>query len=373
MKIHLRIIFALFVYVVSNNIYAINVTYTHSFNVGNMKVGNVEWTDNATGLPLLWIFSPTAQVEEGTIMSYELKGDGLKIGTSASPFTGMQLKTSAIPGIIKSVKISATSSATSSNGVAVLLSIDGRQVGEAQSLGNDISKKITLKADASGEICISFTPKGKQSTSFTLKEISIQYDAPTVAVSIGDTGYATLYNGTRPLWVPLGLTASTYTVNKGKMVETKRYVEKEVIPAGAGVVLHGVPGSYEFVETFTAGGTAPDNMLKGSDVDVLTDGDKNKCYMLSLNAQKDINSVGFYYGAPNGGRFVSKAHHAYLAIPRSAMAKSCYMFHKDITGIQTVPGIRLSCIGIYTLQGVRVMGKNLPHGIYIVDGKKVVL
>ena len=372
MKKHIRFLLILLVFTLCGHAYGAYKNYTHTFAEGDMKVGNVEWNNNNPKRPLLWTFIPEEAAEQGTVIPYNFS-DGLRIGTSTRPFKGMHLKTSGIPGVIKSVKITATSSATGSSNVSVALSIDGNQVGDAQPLSNDMSKKVTFKADASGEICLTFTPKGKQSPSFTLKEISIQYDPPTVAVTIGATGYATLYYGTQSLEVPNGLTASTYTVSGGKMIESKVYAENDVIPAGTGVVLHGNPGTYELTESFATGDTAPANMLKGSDVDATINSDGGRCYMLSLNAQHDPNSVGFYYGAENGGVFVTKAHHAYLSVPRSTAAKSCYPLGREVTGIDAIQNDKCSPTTIYTLQGIRVDGKNLPHGIYVVNGKKVAL
>ena len=106
--------------------------------------------------------------------------------------------------------------------------------------------------------------------------------------------------------------------------------------------------------------------------------------MLSLNAQSDPNSVGFYWGknSENGTKINNGAHKAYLAVPTgesttggNAGAKSFFPFNEaDITdGIDNVQSAEFNAPSteIYNLNGQRV---NTPQrGIYIVNGRKVVV
>ena len=45
----------------------------------------------------------------------------------------------------------------------------------------------------------------------------------------------------------------------------------------------------------------------------------------------------------------------------------------DLTGIHTVSATPAQSDGIYTLSGVRMTGRQLPKGLYIVRGKKMVI
>ena len=71
--------------------------------------------------------------------------------------------------------------------------------------------------------------------------------------------------------------------------------------------------------------------------------------------------------------FENGAHKAYLAVANSTDAKSFYLFEENTTGIDAVQGARLNAQGmeIYNLNGQRVM--NARKGIYIVNGRKVVV
>ena len=191
----------------------------------------------------------------------------------------------------------------------------------------------------------------------------------TVPVTIGATGYATLYYSDKALDIPEDVRVSIVTsVDKGSI--TLEELEQRTIPAGTGVVLQGVAGDYEFTVSNENPAAPEDNMLKGSDVATLTEGD-GKFYQLSLNAEGDAESIGFYYGADNGAAFMNGAHKAYLVVPAAQAAKG-YSFNGLVTAIRNISTMAENA-EIYTVGGVRVSGNNLPKGIYIVNGKKMVV
>lgn len=198
-------------------------------------------------------------------------------------------------------------------------------------------------------------------------------DSEAVSLTIGATGYATLYYGDKNLVVPEGVEAYTYAVKEGKLEESWMYGHDEVIPAATGVVLKAEAGKYIFNVTTDEGDVDSDNMLKGSDVDEETTGEGCKFYMLSMNADKDPQSVGFYYakGCANGEAFVNKAHKAYLAVPESMAAKAYMLNGTD--AIESVEAESNGMKNVYTLSGIRMTGNNLPKGLYIVGGKKMLV
>ena len=198
-------------------------------------------------------------------------------------------------------------------------------------------------------------------------------DSDAVSLTIGATGYATLYYGDKNLVVPEGVEAYTYAVKEGKLEESWMYGPDEIIPAATGVVLKAEAGKYIFNVTTDEGDVDNDNMLKGSDVDEETTGEGCKFYMLSMNADKDPQSVGFYYakGCANGEAFVNKAHRAYLAVPESMAAKAYMLNGTD--AIESVEAESNGMKSVYTLSGIRMTGNNLPKGLYIVGGKKMLV
>ena len=165
-----------------------------------------------------------------------------------------------------------------------------------------------------------------------------------------------------------------------------------MIPQGTAVVLvdqvaleEGVTShEYSFYKTPDNGEEDDANLLMGFDEDTETVGPDGstegyKFYMLSLDKNSTPGSVGFYFAKnhPNGEPFVSKAHKAYLPLPlQAAGSKSFFLFSEmGTTGIYNLQNYNLQFNGsaIYDLQGRRIESSKLPKGIYIVNGKKVVV
>ena len=199
------------------------------------------------------------------------------------------------------------------------------------------------------------------------------------AATDGENNYATLYYD-KNLEVPqgVGVTAHTAKVDEtGKIILTQI---EGVIPANTGVVLKTESKltentEFEFTVTETTGTADVDNMLKGTvDAQTIT-GEGYKYYMLSLNANKDANSVGFYFDKnSNGGTKLNNgANKAYLAVPAGVAAKG-YPFGGDETGINGLNvDVNDNANEVFDLQGRRVNVNNMPKGIYIVNGKKIVV
>ena len=196
----------------------------------------------------------------------------------------------------------------------------------------------------------------------------------TVDVTIGATGYATLYYSDMNLIVPEGETATTYKVAEGSLAESKTNEPNDVIPAATGVVLYTVkPATYSFTITSQAGEADADNMLQGTDAATTISEAGYKYYILSKS--KDGQKIGFYYQNEDGSAVNNGAHKAYLPVPEAAAggAKG-WSFDGEATGIRSIEaGAGVENAVIYNLSGVRMNSQNLPKGIYIVNGKKMVV
>ena len=85
----------------------------------------------------------------------------------------------------------------------------------------------------------------------------------------------------------------------------------------------------------------------------------------------ELNLKGCYITEPSGATFSSSMHGIVL---NGEIVKSKVVIKKDPTAIETPTADNTAVEGIYTLSGVRMSGelKDLPKGIYIVNGKKVV-
>lgn len=212
-------------------------------------------------------------------------------------------------------------------------------------------------------------------SSSTMKSVQIykEVEKPTsVTVTIGETEYATLYYSKVGLIVPEGVTANAYSVSGTTLNVVQTYNAGDVIPAATGVVLNGAQGDYTFNITEENGTAAEGNMLSGSDVDKPTTGGA-KYYMLSLNADSDPSSIGFYYGATDGAAFTNKAHRAYLVVPEGTEAKATGYAFNEVTGINDITREQVTDGVWYTIDGKRLNGEPTVKGIYVVNGKKVVI
>ena len=198
------------------------------------------------------------------------------------------------------------------------------------------------------------------------------YFTTCVNVSVSAAGYATLYYGNVNLVVPEGVEASAITVEDGSMVKSQIYVAGDVIPQGTGVLIEASEGDYVFEVTSEEGTVASDNMLRGSDEEEETTGG-DIYLMLSLNANSDPESVGFYYGADNGAPFTNGAHKAYLALTEEQAAGVKYLWF-NATGINSIETVENNSKDVFTVTGMHVnKHADLPKGFYIVGGKKVVV
>ena len=200
-----------------------------------------------------------------------------------------------------------------------------------------------------------------------------------VPVTISAAGYSTLYYGTKNLTVPTGMEAYTVKVTT-KVERSKTYNAGDVIPAGEPVVLKAAADTYEFTVAAEAGAKDANNMLKGNDVKTLTTGG-TYYYALTLNANKDIDSAGFYWMVANGGAYQAGAHKAYLALDKTftELAEGTSTGVKgflalpgnDADGIESIDNATIDNAKVFNLAGQRV--KHMNKGIYVVGGKKVMV
>ena len=226
----------------------------------------------------------------------------------------------------------------------------------------DISVPISSASQLS-----SITFSGKK---FFIDEISI---ISKDFITIGSTGYATLYYSGRAIKIPTGLTAYTMKVENGKIVKSRAYSEGETLPKATAVILRGKPGKYNLDTSTEEGTTDNNNQLKGSDAKANTTGNDGD-YFFYMLANKDGEGVGFYWGAKNGAAFLNGEHKAYLAIPKTdtygSAAKPCYVFTEDAATAIGKTNDNETKPASYTLDG-RLCPQG-AKGIVISNGRKTI-
>lgn len=220
-----------------------------------------------------------------------------------------------------------------------------------------------------------YTLKVTNANNTQINKIVVYAKDETVAGAINiatEEGYGTFYTDKNYV-LPQGLTAFGYTSIDGKNTLTKsvEYVAGDIVPANTAVVVKGAKGSYNYYNTEeVATKTIERNLLKGVTTDTRFEATSGvKRYILT---RADDGILAFY--RTNTGNINVKANRAYLEVP-SAMAVASFSLEGSATGINNVVTTAAKQ-GIYTISGVRLNAtttKELPAGIYIVDGKKVIV
>lgn len=209
-----------------------------------------------------------------------------------------------------------------------------------------------------------------------VQTIQFLKSADDVKLTIGKTGYSTLYYSDRAFYVPAGVEALTYNVEGGKLVNSKKYTQGYIIPKDEAVVLNGELGSYWFDKVNFTKVKDENNMLKGTDDAALTVGG-DIYYKLSLNSKREDGSVGFYWGTEGGGAFTNGAHKAYLALnSQQAEAVKEFRLDDEVTKIDGVHGDgKEDVIGNSKKQAYNIGGQRVDDnykGLVIINGKKVI-
>lgn len=220
-----------------------------------------------------------------------------------------------------------------------------------------------------------YTLKVTNDNNTQITKIVVYAKDETVAGTINiatEEGFGTFYTDKNYV-LPQGLTAFGYTSIDGNNTLTKsvEYVAGDIVPANTAVVVKGAKGSYNYYNTEeVATKTIEKNLLKGVTTDTRIEAASGvKRYILT---RADDGILAFY--RTNTGNINVKANRAYLEVP-TAMAVASFSLEGSATGINNVVTTAAKQ-GIYTISGVRLNAtttKELPAGIYIVDGKKVIV
>lgn len=242
--------------------------------------------------------------------------------------------------------------------------------GDFQFLDADKNEgELDLSACNTKEVTLTFSGKVFYTKMIVTTELPTSAGAINIAT---EEGFGTFYTDKNYV-LPQGLTAFGYTSIDGNNTLTKsvEYVAGDIVPANTAVVVKGAKGSYNYYNTEeTATKIIEKNLLKGVTTDTKIEAKSGvKRYILT---RADDGILAFY--RTNTGNINVKANRAYLEVP-TAMAVASFSLEGSATGINNVVTTAAKQ-GIYTISGVRLNAtttKGLPAGIYIVDGKKVIV
>ena len=204
-------------------------------------------------------------------------------------------------------------------------------------------------------------------------------------VKFGPTSYISYYLGTENFLVPAGCTAYIITgvtpsgsITTPDQAVVKAFTAGKIIPKKTGFILQGTPNTtVEYQANVT--GTEENvtgNLLVGTATEQEISGAGYKYYIFSASGDQGL---GFYkQGTRQGASIKLKPHRAGLRLSESIGRAKSLIFDFDAarreaetTDIRSVrPEMQRRDNAVYDLQGRRVV--NPTHGIYIINGKKII-
>ena len=200
------------------------------------------------------------------------------------------------------------------------------------------------------------------------------YEGNEITIMTSNSGYATFYARNFTYSLPNELSALVPSgIKNNKLTYTS--LNSTVVPNGTPVILvSNVKTAKAYTLTIT--GTSPyysgTNLLCGSDEATTTFGNGyhyKLSYGMSGTSLSDV--FGWYWGADNGGSFMTEGHKAWLVVPKSAGTTRGFTVDDETTGISTLEVSEEEAV-YYDLQGRRVMNPTVK-GVYIKNGKKVMV
>ena len=243
----------------------------------------------------------------------------------------------------------------------------------------ELYDKIWLYANRAGYDLVNY-----KSEEVTIKDNSFQMPQKNVSVTavwepmkeislkgslIEDINWTTFYCGDAGYRINEEENACAYTATVGNDVITLHLLGK-VIPKGTAVIIVGEDNDISMTrDDVSAAEYSVKNDLRGVDIPTLrtslTSNDAKTLYMLS----NKNNKFGFHsFGATN-----VPARKAYFTISSSANARPFSMvFEDETTAIRQLRKANAES-PVYDLNGRAVNGNNLKPGIYVKNGKKIVV
>lgn len=243
---------------------------------------------------------------------------------------------------------------------------------------------VTTKTTGSARnIMISGSNIKYYASSNSYTKVQLYQKVTDLAISTLTNGYATFVTDV-PYVMPKGACGYAVTVapQAGVITKTEAYTEGSQVPAQTALLIGGASGTNYYPAVLKENVTpsySGANYMEGKRTAAgYTDTQRGVAvyyYKLALNSE---GNPGFYYGAKGGAAFqLTKPTTAYLTVPQSITPVNGYLidFEGETTGIDSIAPSNGNADGaVYNLNGIRMTQtlRNLPKGVYIVNGKKVI-
>lgn len=352
----------------------------YTYVMANAPITNTIWSEDWSN------FKSGAKPTAGTNATYECGGSGTKIYLdNFAGGTSPELLISKSNG-------SLTIDVTSLNGYSGTLYfsfLTNRNVFTVTSTTTDVKiGEPTIKGDKKYICTYTITvPEGTEGLNLELTNTGSDnmrvdnlelYAVKTGSFTITPARYGTYYTEDAFI-MPEGVTGYTITEkNRESLTLNATYPANEVVPAKTALLLKATETpatNKEFTYTIVnSDKVAPeDNLLHGSVEATETHVEGATAYYKL--AQDKEEGIGFYWANANGTAFTNGANKAYLAIKGNMSQMRGFSFESMTTGINNVVANTNNSKNavIYDLNGRRVNSLNAAKGVYIVNGKKVIV
>lgn len=206
-------------------------------------------------------------------------------------------------------------------------------------------------------------------------------EAPIATLSVNtDEGYATFVSN-YAFYVPSGVVCNTIRDAEGNGVldiydkYKAGYNSNNIVPANYPVLVKADgKKTFNLALASGSGSSAGTNLLKAGKGEDITAEAGHHYYKLAYDDFDMKEGLGFYWGAAEGGAFYVPKGNAYLDVPStSATSVMSFRLEDAVTGIANAEVNGQTEKVAYTIDGRRVDASHLTKGIYIVNGKKVMV
>lgn len=358
----------------------------YTYVMPNAPITNTIWSEDWSN------FKSGAKPTAGTNATYKCGGSGTKIYlNNFAGGTSPEL-------LISKGNGSLTIDVTSLNGYSGTLSFsfltnksflndEGKSNFTVTSTTTDVKIGKPIEKGDQKYTCTITVPEGTEGLNLKLTNTGRDnmrvdnlelYAVKTGSFTITPARYGTYYTEDAFI-MPEGVTGYTITdKNEESLTLNAAYPANEVVPAKTALLLKATETpatNQEFTYTIVnSDEVAPaDNLLHGSVEATETHVEGATAYYKL--AQDKEEGIGFYWANANGTAFTNGANKAYLAIKGNMSQMRGFSFESMTTGINNVVANTNNSKNavIYDLNGRRVNSLNAAKGVYIVNGKKVIV
>ena len=211
----------------------------------------------------------------------------------------------------------------------------------------------------------------KVSGNVALGNIKLEKPATSATITIKDGFKATTFSCDKALDFT-GQNIAAYII----IDENGKTEQVTMVPANTGLYIVGAEGDYEvpFLANEEDAEDMTGNLLVGTISEPVNTKTLEGNYTYYLFGKQNGKEAFFKVGESTpDAKATASAGKAYLAVPGAGNAKEMIVIGGDVTGIESIENGTIVNDNYYTIDGKLVKGQPTQKGIYVVNGRKVVI